>query len=92
MKTYNQEEKDSIAKIAIESSESYASIARAYQIKEKQFYLWISDYKERHPEILAKIPNKAPREVQLEQENAALRKENLFLKKAAAFFAKNQPI
>ena len=88
---FSQEYKDEAVKLVIESSRPIAEVARELGINEGTLGNWVTKYRTEHPvtEELS-LPDRA-RLRELERENRELRLQNEFLKKAAAFFAKEHP-
>lgn len=78
-------------KSVIETSRPIAEVARGLGINEGTLGNWVNQYRRDHPssEELS-LPERA-RLRELERENRDLRMQADFLKKAAAFFAKEQP-
>lgn len=78
-------------KLVLDSSRPIAEIARELGINEGTLGNWVNTYRREHPasEEL-NLPERA-RLRELERENRELRLQADFLKKAAAFFAKEQP-
>jgi transposase len=87
---FTQEYRDEAVKLVIESSRPIAEVARELGINEGTLGNWVNVYRREHPvsEELS-IPERA-RLRELERENRELRLQAEFLKKAAAFFAKEQ--
>lgn len=89
MKVYTASQKEEACKMAINSEKSTAAVAKTLGIPVGTMYVWVSKYKKDHPDL---VKNKETDEVKLlQKELAELKMENEFLKKATAFFAKNQP-
>jgi transposase len=93
-KTYTAEFKQSAVKLANESDVSVAETARNLGVNENTLYGWISKYSQ--PSEVKKKTEQTDVHLydelqQLKRENARLRQERDFLKKAAAYFAKEQP-
>lgn len=88
---YTQEYRDEAVKLVIESSRPIAEVARELGINEGTLGNWCNKYRQEHPvsEELS-LPERA-RLRELERENRELRLQAEFLKKAAAFFAKEHP-
>jgi transposase len=92
--SYTQEFKKKIVRLHEEEGCTYKSITDEYGVAKSTISKWCSDFsKECQEKVLANLD--APNEKELMKENLRLRKEleaakkeNLFLKKAAAFFAK----
>jgi transposase-like protein len=70
-----------------------AHVAREVGIHDTTLGNWVKAYRRRHGDSgcadSGGSGHKSERELQLERENRKLREENEFLKKAAAFFAKD---
>lgn len=89
-KRYETEFKQQIVRLILEEGRTIASVNREFQLGEGTVRSWMKQFQEEcetNPEL--------KREKDLYEENRKLRKEleelqkeNLFLKKAAAFFAK----
>lgn len=78
-------------KLVLESSRPIAEVARELGVNEGTLGNWVNTYRREHPasEEL-NLPERA-RLRELERENRELRLQADFLKKAAAFFAREQP-
>ncbi len=78
-------------KLVVETSQPIAQVARDLGINEGTLGNWVNTYRREHPasEEL-NLPERA-RLRELERENRELRLQTEFLKKAAAFFAREQP-
>ena len=87
---FSQEYRDEAVKLVIESTRPIAEVARELGIHEGTLGNWVATYRREHPvsEEL-NIPERA-RLRELERENRDLRLQAEFLKKAAAFFAREQ--
>ena len=91
-KQYSEEFKQEAVRLALESGNTKAAIARDLNICVSLLYTWIKKYDE------AKVKGLTPAELdsekkqmrQLQAEIKALKTENAILKKAAAYFAKEQ--
>jgi len=86
--TYSIEFRDSAVKLALESDQSTAKIARELGVKKSTLYTWINNYRNKnnqqpgHEEtVLAELKR-------LKTENKRLKEEREILKKAAVYFAK----
>ena len=89
-KKYTQEYRDEAVKMVLENDQPIAKVARDLGINEGTLGNWVSKYRREHPvsEELS-LPDRA-RLRELERENRELRLMNDFLKKAAAYFAREQ--
>mgnify|MGYP001424437655 CR=1 FL=1 len=88
---FTQEHKDEIVRMVLDGPRPVAHVAREVGIHDTTLGNWVRDYRRRHGDQGAggsAGEPKSPRERELERENRKLREENEFLKKAAAFFAK----
>ena len=75
--------------LVIQSDRPIAEVAGELDINPGTLGNWVNKYREEHPEPEQKLtPKDHARLAELEVENRRLRMENEFLKKAAAFFAK----
>ncbi len=87
---YTQEYRDETVKLVLESSRPIAEVARELGINEGTLGNWVNKYRLEHPvSEQLNIPERT-RLRELERENRELRLQAEFLKKAAAFFAKEQ--
>ncbi len=77
-------------KMVIETSRPIAEVARDLGINEGTLGHWVMKYREDHPVSEELTIDERARLKELERENRELRMERDFLKKAAAFFAKEQ--
>ena len=86
---FSSEFKDEAVKMVIETSRPIAEVARELGINEGTLGTWCRLYRQAHAgeEPPRAISDRA-RWRELERENRDLRMQNEFLKKAAAFFAK----
>lgn len=88
-RNYSAEFKAEAVKLVIDTSRPIAQVARELGIVEQTLGNWVNDYKRAHagdePELT--VPERA-RLRELERENRDIKIENEFLKKAAAYFAK----
>lgn len=75
--------------LALSSDKSTAEVARDLGVKANNLYAWISRYR---GEVLGSHHQLSPEQelMALKKENAQLKQEREILKKAAAYFAKNQ--
>lgn len=77
-------------KMVIETSRPIAEVARDLGINEGTLGNWVTKYRDEHPASEELGISERARLKELEKENRELRLEREFLKKAAAFFAKEQ--
>lgn len=89
-KRYETEFKQQIVRLVLEEGRTISSVNREFQLGEGTVRSWIKQFHEeceKNPELkLEKDLYKENRKLRTQLEE--LQKENLFLKKAAAFFAK----
>ena len=92
--SYTPEFKKMIVRLHEEEGRTYKSITAEYGVSKASISKWCSEFSKECQEKALENPD-APNEMELMKENLRLRKEleeakkeNLFLKKAAAFFAK----
>jgi transposase len=88
-KAFSPEFRDEAARMVVETSRSIAEVARELGISETSLGNWVRAYRERHAEDEPplQVPERA-RLRELERLNRDLEMENAFLKKAAAYFAR----
>jgi len=87
---FTQEYRDEAVKLVIESSRPTAEVARELGINEGTLGNWVNRYRQDHPVSQElSVPERA-RLRELEREVRDLRMQAEFLKKAAAFFAREQ--
>lgn len=88
--SYTPEFKKKIVRLRLEEGRTINSITTEYSISKETLRRWCNELKEEcltSPGMKTEYDNMKEM-LQLKRENEELRKENLFLKKAAAFFAK----
>ncbi|RSN69767.1 transposase [Actinomadura sp. WAC 06369] len=89
---FTQEHKDGIVRMVLDGPRPIVHVAREVGIHDTTLGNWVKDYRRRHGDDASTTSAgdpKSTRERELERENRKLREENDFLKKAAAFFAKD---
>ena len=90
MSKYTPELKDKVLRLYFEDGRTQASLNEEYHLGKGTLRSWIKQYREEcqnNEEAMNQL--ELMQEIRkLRQEKAELEKENLFLKKAAAFFAK----
>nr|WP_097028640.1 transposase [Clostridium peptidivorans] len=88
-KKYDKVFKQKIARLYLEENRTLASLAKEYSIAKSTINGWVKSFSEECIESEDKISPNVYEEIKLLKKRAAeLEKENAFLKKAAAFFAK----
>ena len=90
MASYNEDTRKEIVRLHIEAGRSLKSLSEEYSVSKSGISNWVKKYREE-----CQTNTEAKKEYNLMAENLRLRKqledmekENRFLKKAAAFFAK----
>jgi transposase-like protein len=88
-RSYSPEFKDEAARMVVESSRPILHVAREIGVNETTLGYWVRAYRERHADeqSVLELPERA-RLRELERRNRELEMENAFLKKAAAYFAR----
>jgi transposase len=88
-KHYSPEFKEEAARLVVDSSRPIAHVAREIGVHEITLGYWVKAYREKHAagEQPLDTADRA-RLRELERRNRELEMENAFLKKAAAYFAK----
>jgi transposase len=90
MGSYNEEFKKKIVRLHLENGQSLRSLADEYKVSKASISNWVKQYREEcQNNTSAKDEYDLMKEnLRLKRELDEIRKENAFLKKAAAFFAK----
>jgi transposase len=88
---FSQEFKDELCREVISTSKSIKDVATAYGVGPETLRNWLIKHRETNggSEMELTLPERARLKV-LERENQELKAEALFLKKAAAYFAREQ--
>ena len=88
-RNYTPEFKEEAVRLVIDTSRPIADVARELQITETSLGNWVRAHREKHAEDEPplQVPERA-RLRELERLNRELEMENAFLKKAAAYFAR----
>ena len=88
---YSDEFKTQVAREVIEKDRTISSVA-SYDLVAQTVGNWVARYKREHAtDQDRKKASESAEIAKLRAENRELRQENEFLKKAAAFFAKERP-
>ena len=88
---FTEEFKADAVQLVVAGERAIAQVARELDINESSLGYWVKTYRSQHPDPeTAPLPVEAARIAKLEAENRRLAEENAFLKKAAAFFAREQ--
>jgi transposase len=89
-KNYSPEFREEAVKLVIETSRPIAQVARELGVVEGTLGNWVNTYRREHAgEEPALTLNERIRLRELERETRELKMENEFLKKAAAYFARD---
>jgi transposase-like protein len=88
---YSPEYREEAAKLVVETSRPIADVARELGIGETTLGNWVKAYREAHADDEPELPiSERARLRELERRTRELEMENAFLKKAAAYFAREQ--
>ena len=88
-KTYSPEFREEAARLVIDTSRAIADVARELGISETSLGNWVRACREKHAEEEPPLQvSERARLRELERRNRELEMENAFLKKAAAYFAR----
>ena len=88
-KTYSPEFRDETARLVVETSRAIADVARELGISETSLGNWVRAYRGKHAEEEPPLQvSERARLRELERRNRELEMELAFLKKAAAYFAR----
>jgi transposase-like protein len=90
-KRYTPEFKEQAARKVVDNSLPIAQVARELEVNDTTLGFWVKDYRKKHSSdpLPADMPD-LERIRELERRNRELEMENAFLKKAAAYFAREQ--
>ena len=89
IKNYSPEFRDEAARLVVETSRAIADVARELGISETSLGNWVRAYRKKHAEDEPPLQvSERARLRELERQNRELEMENTFLKKAAAYFAR----
>ncbi len=88
-KRYSPEFKEQAVKMVVDFSRPIAAVARELQVNDTTLGFWVKAYRQEHSgeELPLEMPDRA-RLLELERRNRELEMELTFLKKAAAYFAR----
>ena len=88
-RNFSPEFREEAARMVIETSRAIADVARELGISETSLGNWVRAYREKHAEDEPPLQvSERARLRELERVNRELEMENAFLKKAAAYFAR----
>jgi transposase len=88
---FSPEFREEAARLVIDASRSIADVAREIGVSETTLGNWTRAYREAHAEDEPELQlSERARLRELERRTGELEMENAFLKKAAAYFAKEQ--
>lgn len=86
---FSLEFKDQLVRAVIDESRTIASVAREYGVGSETLRNWVRKYRAEHAGDEPEVSGAERQELErLRRENRELREQAAFLKKAAAFFAK----
>lgn len=88
---YSPEFREDTAKLVVEGQRPIVQVAREYGLDETTIGNWVRKYREEHAEDEPPLQlSERARLRELERENREMAMELAFLKKAAAYFAREQ--
>jgi transposase len=86
---FSPEFREEAARMVVETSRAIADVARELGINETSLGNWVRAYREKHAQDEPPLQvSERARLRELERQNRELEMENAFLKKAAAYFAR----
>jgi transposase len=86
---FSPEFREEAARMVVDTSRAIADVARELGISETSLGNWVRAYREKHAEDEPPLQiSERARLRELERKNRELEMENTFLKKAAAYFAR----
>ena len=89
---YSEEFKEQVVREVIEKKRTISSVASSYDLVPQTVGNWVARYRKEHStDQDRKKASESAEIAKLRAEVRELRQENEFLKKAAAFFAKERP-
>jgi transposase-like protein len=88
---YSPEFREQAARLVVEGQQSIAEVAREHALSDTTLGTWVRKYRTEHAgdEPPLELSERAQLQ-ELERRNRELEMENVFLKKAAAYFAREQ--
>jgi len=92
-KVYGVAYKEEVCQRVVEGGETVSAISRELGISDNTLYTWVSQYRQNNTTPFVGSGRIKPEDLEmkrLQKENRELREELEILKKAAAYFAKNQ--
>jgi transposase-like protein len=88
---FSPEFREETAKLVVEGQQPITQVAREYGLSDTTVGNWVRKYRQDHAEDEPPLElSERARLRELERRNRELEMENTFLKKAAAFFAREQ--
>ncbi|AOP52021.1 Mobile element protein [Brevibacterium aurantiacum] len=88
---FSQEFKDELCQEVISTSKPIKSVAETYGVGAETLRNWMRKYRQTHGSVEEELTvSERARLKELERENRELRAETAFLKKASAYFAREQ--
>ena len=89
--TYSPEFREEAAKMVVEGQRQIATVAREYALHETTLGNWVKKYRDEHGEEESPLElSERARLQEAERRVRELEAENSFLKKASAYFAREQ--
>jgi transposase-like protein len=90
-RNFTPEFREEIAKLVVDGQRSIAEVAREYGLSDTTVGNWVRKYREEHAENEPPLQlSERARLRELERRNREMEMELAFLKKAAAYFAREQ--
>ena len=92
-KVYDAAYKAEVCKRAVDGGETVSALSRELGISDNTLYTWVTRYRQNNVMPFVGSGHTKPEDMEmkrLQKENRELQEENEILKKAAAYFAKNQ--
>ncbi len=90
-RNFTPEFREEIAKLVVDGQRSIAEVAREYGLSDTTVGNWVRKYREEHAEDEPPLQlSERARLRELERRNREMEMELAFLKKAAAYFAREQ--
>ncbi|GAA2135405.1 IS3 family transposase [Arthrobacter humicola] len=89
---FSQEFKDQLCEEVVSTSKTIKSVADSYGVGAETLRNWLKKYRQEHDTAATEAPltgSERARLKELERENQELRAATAFLKKAAAYFARD---
>lgn len=88
---FSQEFKDELCQEVVATSKSIKEVATSYGVGPETLRNWLKKYRDAHGDLEIELTvSERARLKELERENSELKAETAFLKKATAYFAREQ--